>query len=230
MSHFSSTNSISSLVYESSKDARFELLSEHIGVTVIRLVSDRGDAEEVRQLLLDECRHDMEQAPVIKSVHQNFSQKRVSKQNEQVTAFKEKLETLILNELYEKHGFIPTSGLHFESPNLQKYEYTETNSLFAIPPHVDYKACVEVIAILLLEGPSLFYIAEDRECKGEKGVEASVMDIILMRGYMFQGIEKRPIHYVKKIPKGVRRVTLGFRMMGDNQTDINNMEKALHSP
>jgi hypothetical protein len=129
-----------------------------------------------------------------------------------------------------KFSFIPVNGLSFEPPNLQKYEYVETDGQFAIPPHVDYKACVEVIAILLLDGNSQFYIVEDRECNGERYIDALPLDIILMRGYGFQGIETRPIHYIKKIQKGKVRVSLGFRMLGKNQEDIIKMEQALHRP
>ncbi len=229
MSNDSLYSYIKGLTYKSSEVAKEELLDETNGVTVLSLISKEG-SEELRQVLLNECEYDMEGAPVIKSVYQDFSQKRHFKNNKIVLDLKERIEEEINREIYEKFGFSSKKPLSFDLPNLQKYEYVKSNASFAIPPHVDYKASVEVIAVLLLDGPSLFHIADDRECCNERMVDAMTMDIILMRGYGFQGIERRPIHYVKKIPQGVRRVTLGFRMLGDNQEDVDAMEKALHGP
>lgn len=222
------SNQVDSLSYCSDENAMSDLLS--FGVTVLHLKGDRKSFEQLRTELLAECDYDMERAPVIKDIHQNFSQKRIFKNIELIIKLKEKIEEEILQEVYEKFSFVPSGGLTFELPNLQKYEYIDTDSAFAIPPHVDYKACVEVIAVLLLEGDSQFYVAEDRECNGERYVDAKPLDIILMRGYGFQGIEKRPVHYIKKIQEGKVRTSLGFRMLGTNQEDIMKMERALHSP
>lgn len=194
------SNYIDSLSYQSDENAKSELLS--LGVTVLHLVDKRESLEQLKKKLLTECDNDMERAPTIKDIHQNFSQKRTFRNMELVTMLKEKIEKEILREVYEKFSFVPVDGLSFELPNLQRYEYIETDSHFAIPPHVDYKACVEVIAVLLLEGDSQFYVAEDRECNGERYVNAMPLDIILMRGYGFQGIDNRPVHYIKKIQEG----------------------------
>lgn len=223
-----SLKSIDSLSYQSDKNTKSDLLS--FGAAVLHLETKRESLEMLRKELLSECDYGMERAPTIKHVYQDFSQKREFKDVRLITKLKEKIEAEILRIVYEKFSFIPVNGLSFEPPNLQKYEYVETDGQFAIPPHVDYKACVEVIAILLLDGDSQFYIAEDRECNGERYIDALPLDIILMRGYGFQGIETRPIHYIKKIQKGKVRVSLGFRMLGKNQEDIIKMEQALHRP
>lgn len=222
------SNYTDSLSYLGDENTKSELLS--FGVTVLRLKGDRESFQPLRTELLAECNYDMERAPVIKDIYQNFSQKRVFRNMELIASLKEKIEREIGREVYEKFELIkPAGGLSFELPNLQKYEYIETDSKFAIPPHVDYRACVEVIAILLLEGDSQFYVAEDRECNGERYVDAKPLDIILMRGYLFQGIETRPIHYIKKMKEGKVRVSLGFRMLGANQENIMKMERALHN-
>lgn len=222
------SNHSSSLSYQSDQNAKSDLLS--FGVTVLHLVGDRENLKHLRTELLAECDYDMEQAPSIKNIHQNFSQKRVFRNPELIMSLKEKIEKEIQKEIYEKFALTPARSLNFELPNLQKYEYIKTDNKFAIPPHVDYKACVEVIAVLLLEGDSQFYVAKDRECNGERFIDAQPFDIILMRGYGFQGLEERPIHYIKKIEEGKVRVSLGFRMLGTNQDDIMKMEQALHGP
>lgn len=221
------SNYIDSLSYRSDENAKSDLLS--LGVTVLRLENKRESLELLRKVLLTECDDDMKRAPTIKDIHQNFSQKRIFKNIGLITKLKEKIEEEILQEVYGKFSFVPVDGLAFELPNLQKYEYIVTDSKFAIPPHVDYKACVEVIAVLLLEGGSQLYVAKDRECNGERFIYAQPLDIILMRGYGFQGLEERPIHYIKKIEEGRVRVSLGFRMLGNNQEDIMKMERALHN-
>ena len=197
------------------------------GVTAISLAVAREEVEPLRHAILREKESGMVASPTVGDIYQDFYQKTDFNDRDLLEALAKKLEKEISREVYKKSGLTPLVPIDFKSRVIQHYVYNDKTFLYGIPPHYDHRAFVEIVAILLLEGDSLFYTANNKEGVNERFIDANPMDIILMRGYQFGGQEDgRPVHYVKKILKKEGRTTLSFRIYSDNEEHLTTMRKA----
>lgn len=196
------------------------------GVAVMRYVGDGAVWGRVQKVLMNESGVGVRDAPTVEDIHQHFAQKNTYEDKEYVKCLTGALWKCIQKNVYEDGGVTYPLGYLYESPNMQVYTYRENSEEYAIPPHKDFKASVEVVAIMLVSGPSLFCVW--KESGGQVEVEATVGDVILLRGYGYRGMTTRPLHAVMKIPEGEHRVTLGFRMIGEDVGAVTRMNEKLN--
>lgn len=197
-----------------------------LGVTTLRLTNNKkGEIELLRQAILKEKEINMVASPVIGDVYQDFYQKTYFENEELLEKLAKKIEQEIIREIYEKHNLTPMYPIEFKSRVIQHYAHNDKEFLYGIPPHYDHRAFVEVVVVLLLQGESLFHTALDKQANGEQAIDAQPMDLIVMRGYQFQGKDSRPVHYVKKIREKEGRTTLSFRVYSDNEEHLASMRK-----
>jgi hypothetical protein len=220
---------IQHLSYKSSRSAYSDLVDPSLGVTVLTLKTKRDDLSALKTMLEEEGNETTNKARVVGNIYQDFALKTKYQQESSIFALQKKILQEIEREIYDKYKLIRPAGI-YEIPLLQRYDYRASSRKYAIPPHRDYKANVGLIAILLVCGPSLFSVTTKRRGGRVCAIQAREMDIILMRGYRFCDEKNRPIHFVEKIPKGIKRISLTFRMIGDKREDIQRMEKALRIP
>ncbi len=217
---------ISSLDYELDKGGIGELIFGS-GVTTLRLVGKASlDIEALRLQILNEKSSGMTLSPTVGDIYQDFYQKVSFKNQELLNAFTLKIADIIKTKLYEANNVQSNVPIVFDSVIIQHYPHSTSDHLYAIPPHYDHKGFVELVIILLLEGESLFYTAKDKEGKEERVIDANPMDIIVMRGYQFQGKDERPVHYVKKITSLSGRTSLSFRIYSKNEEHLASIRKA----
>jgi hypothetical protein len=165
-------------------------------------------------------------APTVGDIHQHFAQKNIYEGKEYVECLTEALWKCIQKNVYEEVGVTFPNDCAYESPNMQVYTYNDGSEEYAIPPHRDFKASVGVVALLLVSGPSLFCVWKE---SGELlEIEAVAGDVVLLRGYGYRGMTARPLHAVKKIPEGEFRVSMGFRMIGDDGDAVRRMKERLN--
>ena len=217
---------ISSLEYQL-EDGGIESLVSGCGVTTLRFCGGISkEVEALRQEILNEKRSGMVSSPTVGDVYQDFHQK-VSFDNEELlNTLAQKISSIVQKTIYHAGGLRPHVPLVFDSVIIQHYSYSTSNHLYAIPPHYDHKGFVELVVVLLLEGESLFHTAKDKDCTAEKEIKANEMDLIVMRGFEFQGKDERPVHYVKKIKSQTGRTSLSFRIYSKNEEHLNTIRKA----
>lgn len=218
---------INKLTYMCTQKNISELLSESIGVTVLSCSNTLTGKEssELRDIFLSEKSVGMVMSPDVGDVYQDFYQKQTFMNKECIEILAHHIEKIIRKEVYEKNTIVPAVPINFSSIILQHYPFINSLRPFAISPHVDHKGFVELVVILLIEGDSLFYTADDKTCKNEQLHIAKPFDLIVMRGYQFNGIEKRPVHYVKKIKEGSKRTTLSFRILSNNKEHLRTLKE-----
>lgn len=117
-----------------------------------------------------------------------------------------------LVELESGHLF--TEPLKFTDLALQEYSESMEECKYGISPHSDQSGFINLVVVLLLRGPAVFYICKDREGFDAKEIQAEPGNLIIMRGGGFAGgTLSRPIHFVGPIDKrgrlsfGLRQVT-----------------------
>lgn len=218
---------INKLTYTCTEKNIRDLLDINVGVTVLRLNGDLSSEElgELKAILVTENNEDMMISPVIGEVYQDFFQKQIFRNKLCIELLTRQIEKVIKEEIYRKNNLVQDTSLTFDSVIMQYYPYIHSLRPFAIPPHIDHKGFVELVVILLIDGESLFYTAEDKSCRNERLYEARAFDLIVMRGYRFCGIEERPVHYVKKIQKDGGRITLGFRVLSKDRGHVKTLEE-----
>lgn len=93
--------------------------------------------------------------------------------------------------------------LAFNDFSLQRYPVSDSGQSYGISPHRDHVHAINLIAVLLLQGESAFYLCKDRSGSDSQLIKAPVGSVILMRGYRFgesRGKKfDRPIHYVGRV-------------------------------
>ncbi len=204
----------------------------------------RDKISHILKIIKRESRIGMTSSPTIGAIYQNFFQKtnfinknffedlknhieyNLNCELEKYNLDKVKFDNVILqdygNHKKENNNLNKIIPLENKLKKEQGYE-NKNEDKFSIPPHQDQKGFVGLVAVMLIEGDSKFYIAKDRECNGEKYIQASPGDIILMRGYDFMNIKQRPIHYIKKLEEGESRISLGFRQYTKNPEDYQKL-------
>jgi len=206
-------------IYYMDKNNLEDLMDIDIGVTVL---SPKGDVANLLYEIKKEIILDMNLSECVGEVYQDFKQKSKFVNYILFDTLRERLEEN-MNNLFELENKIK-----FDCVILQEYEYIENENKYAMPPHRDQKGFVNLVIVLLVEGESNFYIAKDKSGLDEKYIDAKVGDLIVMRGYDFMNIKERPIHYVGKIQKGKRRVTLGFRQFTKDEKDLENIKNVFN--
>lgn len=108
------------------------------------------------------------------------------------------------------------SPLHFTDIALQKYPQTPEGVRYGISPHRDQSAFVNLVAVLLISGPSAFFVCKDKAGAGASDVMARPGDLILMRGGGYgQGLP-RPYHFIGKIDDPRERLSFGMRQISSD--------------
>jgi len=100
---------------------------------------------------------------------------------------------------------IPSKPLKFNDWVVQRYQPTH----LGISPHRDMSTCVNIIALLVLEGKGRFGICANREGADIRPIRNEPGDLLLMRGPGFLGAHIRPFHFVDQIE--VRRSSFALR-------------------
>lgn len=217
---------IDNLDYGITQEGVHELLHGK-GAAKMSLLVPLIKARPLQEALQQERKVDMLPSPTIGIVYQDFTQKMDFQDVALIEKLENKLRKTLLEKLYVSYGLQPVRILLFDSIILQHYPLVASKKSFAIPPHQDHKAFVELIVILLVEGGSYFYIAEDKHQKKEVYINAKPMDLIVMRGYDFAGKgDMRPVHYVKKIQGRGGRTSLTIRMLSKNKEHLATLEQA----
>lgn len=196
------------------------------GAAKASLITPFPKVKALQKMLLEEKNAGMLPSPTIGDIYQDFSQKLSFKEKKLIDDLKERLASIVLEQVYKRYGFQSAERLTFDSVIMQHYPLTEAVKPFAIPPHQDHRGFVEIVAILLIEGGSYFYVADDRHQKGELYINAKPMDLILMRGYNFAGRgDVRPVHYVKKVKSASGRTSLTFRVLSKDKEHLATLQK-----
>lgn len=115
-----------------------------------------------------------------------------------------------------KSNMFAERPLHFTDLALQKYPQSAPGEKFGISPHRDQSGFVNLVAVLLISGPSAFFICKDKTGAGASDVVASPGDLILMRGGGYGGNLPRPFHFIGKINDPYGRLSFGLRQVTSN--------------
>lgn len=219
---------INTLAYECKDTDVRDLLNPDLGVTVLKPKVEVAmkDLCVLQSAILNEKNHDMRLSPNVGDIYQDFYQKVDFRDRRLIDALAERMGEIITDEVYKRWQLTPSVPIMFDSAIIQYYALSKMRHPYAIPPHYDHKGFVEIVAIVLVEGEPLFFTAKDKFGNAETEVDAKPMDIILMRGYGFNGRDSRPIHYVKKIRERRGRTSLTFRIYSKNKEHLETIRKA----
>jgi hypothetical protein len=196
----------------------FQLAAEHQGATVIPV---QGMTEAyLRELRSDAAKQEyhgaMTNTPT--GVTQNF----VSCSEFEDGSLWKELGFEISKQLgreYENSGqsqMFSERPLLFSDLALQKYVPSSEGSKYGISPHRDQSGFVNLVAVLLISGPSAFFICRDKGGGGAADVVARPGDLILMRGGGYGRDLPRPFHFVGKIDDPYGRLSFGMRQVTSN--------------
>ncbi len=113
------------------------------------------------------------------------------------------------------HADLLHAKLTFDDLTLHQYGKTPDGQTYGIGPHRDFGSYINLVVVVLLRGPSNFYICKDRDTSNSQLMDAKPGNIILMRGGNFgDGTLSRPMHYVSRLgPEG--RISFGLRQIKD---------------
>lgn len=143
-----------------------------------------------------------------------------------------KLGNKISNSLF--HGFCKLNypdllarPLKFNELTLQHYPQSKSDDEYAISPHRDQSGFINLVVIMLVFGPSSFFICKDR--KGTTTIDPEEIfaypgDLIVMRGGLFGHHLTRPCHFVRRVDDTKGRLTLSLRQITDDQAVVKKME------
>ncbi|MES3004836.1 MAG: hypothetical protein V4690_01835 [Patescibacteria group bacterium] len=195
-----------------------DLLDPEVGATVVPICRGRRTIlQKARSLTKDvDFRPVMSQTPT--GVAQNFQTFSGFENGDYWT----RLACYISNKLgdeFEKHNsgsLFFNSRLFFTDLSLQKYGQSKKSDEFGISPHRDQSAFVNLVVILLISGPSSFFICQDKQGNERREILAKPGDLILMRGGDFRCNLTRPYHFVGKVKDPNGRVSFSMRQVTDN--------------
>lgn len=106
--------------------------------------------------------------------------------------------------------------IEFNDLAVHRYGRTTPEKPFGITPHRDQSYYINLIAVMVLHGPTSFFISQNKWRDGETEIKAEPGQIIVMRGGGFATNTSqqlnRPCHYVGPIDKG-GRISFGFRQI-----------------
>ena len=192
-----------------------QLAAEEQGVAVVPI--EGMNENKLRELRTDAAKQEYRPAisTTITEVKQNFS---CCNEFELGSLWKDVAFTIgaqLMSE-YSRTGqsSMIDGPLFFTDLSLQKYPATDPSVRFGISPHRDQSAFINLVAILLISGPSSFCVCSDKSGRGASDVMARPGDLILMRGGGYGGGKlSRPYHFVGPIYDPYGRLTFGMRQL-----------------
>ncbi len=132
-----------------------------------------------------------------------------------------------LEHAFRRHGKLDllTPPLRFTDMALQEYPETVGDKKFGIGPHRDQSAFINLVVVLLLRGPSAFFICKDKSMADSVEIPAKPGELIIMRGGGFAGGSlSRPCHYVGPIDtRG--RLSFGMRQVPNDPAAAEQIRK-----
>ncbi len=140
----------------------------------------------------------------------------------------ERISTSLCNGFEQLgHSKLFRTSLNLDDLTLQYYPPSKPKDDYALSPHRDQSGFINLVVVLLVYGPSTFFICKDRE--GTKPIEpleirANPGDLMVMRAGEFGDNLSRPCHFVGRVndPKG--RLTLALRQITDDRTRVQKLE------
>lgn len=162
-------------------------------------------------------------------VNQNFQAFSDFERDSEWSAFSRQIsESLRLGfeELGYSHLF--KTSLNVSDLTLQYYPQSKTEDKYALSAHRDQSGFINLVAILLIHGPSAFFICKDREGTTPiDPVEIKAMpgDLIVMRGGNFGDNLSRPCHFVGRVEDPQGRLTLSLRQISNDPAQVEKLER-----
>ncbi len=194
-----------------------DLLNSDLGATVVTL---NGHVDELIRKLsrLSRNLHFTPASTTATQVEQNFS----SCGKFSARSIWNHLAVRIAEKIEDKFGenVIGWNKLHgkldFTDLAVQCYPPSPSGVDYGISPHRDHGGFINLVVVLLIQGPASFFICKDRSGKDARELRASPGDLIIMRGGGFGNQSNplpRPYHFIGRIdhPKG--RLTFGMRQL-----------------
>jgi len=120
-----------------------------------------------------------------------------------------------------------STPLSLDDLTLQYYPQSTPEDLYALSAHRDQSGFVNLVVVLLVSGPSSFFICKDRQGTTPiepREIQARPGDLIVMRAGGFGGNLTRPCHYVGRVEDSKGRLTLALRQITDDATRVKKLE------
>jgi hypothetical protein len=181
-----------------------EEIQEQGGCTVPNFMSDR-----IREALLAEVnRSKFEPQPTEYGpfkTRQEFSALRIFRRRSLFLKLAADLGECLDEKFWRYSNRIFRGPLQFNDLVVQRYQ----PGPLGIAPHRDSKSCINLVALLVLEGNGRFCFCYDREGTNAKPQRNQPGDLLLMRGPGFLGEDIQPFHFVDQVSE--QRTTFALR-------------------
>ncbi len=117
--------------------------------------------------------------------------------------------------------------LDFTDLALQYYPPSSADTNYGISPHRDHSGFINLVVVLLIQGPASFFICKDRSGKDARELRASPGDLIIMRGGGFGGSLSdtlpRPYHFIGRIDYSKGRLSFGMRQVTSDPVEATRL-------
>ncbi len=118
--------------------------------------------------------------------------------------------------------------LSLDDLTLQYYPQSKPGEQYALSPHRDQSGFINLVVVLLVYGPSTFFICKDRDGTtpiDPLEIDSIPGDLVIMRAGSFgDGSLKRPCHFVGRVEDSKGRLTFALRQITDDKTRIQKLE------
>ncbi len=156
------------------------------------------------------------------SAFSNFKRRSIWKQlgSKISQSLRDGFEKLGQSSLFQK-------PLALDDLTLQYYPQSKPGDHYALSAHRDQSGFINLVVVLLIHGPSTFYICKDREGTTPiepKEIPAVPGDLIVMRAGSFGDNLRRPCHYVGRIENPEGRLSFALRQLTDDKAKIQKLE------
>ena len=220
---------MTNVTYTLTKRNAEELLRPEYGVTVI---SPSGDITNLLQELVKEVpllEFSPSLAHTTSGVNQNFnafsdfeSESIWTRLGKEISESLSKgFQNLGLSDVFK-------TPLKLDDLTLQYYPQSKPDEPYALSPHRDQSGFVNLVAVLLVYGPSTFFICKDRNGTTPiepKEIHSKPGDLVILRaGQLVDESLVRPCHFVGRVedPKG--RLTFALRQITDDKSKVKKLE------
>ena len=234
------SDNIKTHLHTNMNQVNFDLTHNHIADLLkpergVAVITPSGDIKGLLQTLLDDTRQfDFTQSLQTTStgVVQNFK----AFGEFEPTSVWFKLTDQIsksLQEDFDRLGYahLFQTPLDLHDPTLQFYPQSKPEDQFALSPHRDQSGFVNLVVVMLIKGPSSFFICKDRDGTTPiepVAIEAKPGDITVMRagnfGYRLAKKLLRPCHFVSRIEDPQGRLSLAFRQLSSDKARVQKLE------
>jgi len=125
------------------------------------------------------------------------------------------------------HSHLFKMPLALSDLTLQFYPQSKPDDQFALSAHRDQSGFINLVVVLLIEGPSTFFICRDRIGTTPiepVEIEAVPGDLMVMRAGDFGDNLPRPCHFVGRVENPQGRLTLALRQISNDPARVKKLE------